>query len=159
MNDDVQRDLEKVRKELARIEARRTQLLAELMALSQRRDEEQATPHWIKVFKQLTLCDDLVRYEQILSGHKQPPRSGRSVDPVVQFRNQRIAAHSFLVELEAMPTEAAVGAMIKLYDVSRSTVFAAREQWRQLRKQYADQMSPEQRRLEIESLERACQSK
>jgi hypothetical protein len=152
MNDDVQRDLEKVRKELARIEARRTQLLAELMALSQGRDEEQATPHWIKANKQLI-------YLQILSGHKQPPRSRRSVDPVVQFRNQRIAAHSFLVELEAMPTEAAVSAMMKLYDVARSTVFAARKQWRQLRKQYADQMSPEQRRREIESLERACQSK
>jgi hypothetical protein len=152
MNDDVQRDLEKVRKELARIEARRTQLLAELMALSQGRDEEQATPHWIKAIKQLI-------YLQILSGHKQPPRSRRSVDPVVQFRNQRIAAHSFLVELEAMPTEAAVSAMMKLYDVARSTVFAARKQWRQLRKQYADQMSPEQRRREIESLERACQSK
>jgi hypothetical protein len=157
MNDDIQRDLEKVRKKLARIEARRTQLLAELMALSQ--DEEQATPHWIKVFKQLALCDLFVSYEQILSGHKQPRRFGRSVDPVVQFRNQRIAAHSFLVELEAMPTEAAVSAMIKLYGVARSTVFAAREQWRQLRKEYADQMSPEQRRREIESLERACQSK
>jgi hypothetical protein len=155
MNDDVQRDLEKVRKELARIEARRTQLLAELRALSQGRDEEQATPQWIKVIKQLILCD----YMQILSGHKQPPRSRRSVDPVVQFRNQRIAAHSFLIELEAMPTEAAVSAMMKLYDVARSTVFAARKQWRQLRKQYADQMSPEQRRREIESLERACQSK
>lgn len=159
MNDDVQRDLEKVQKELARIEARRTQLLAELKALGQRRDEEQATPHWIKVFKQLVYCDLFVRYEQILSGHAQPRRSGRSVDPVVEFRNKRIAAHSFLVELEGMPTEAAVSAMIKLYGMSRSTVFAAREQWRQLRKEYAEQLSPEQRRREIESLERACQSK
>jgi hypothetical protein len=60
---------------------------------------------------------------------KAPSRRGRPIDPEIRFRDKRIAAHSLLLELEGEPTEAAVAAVMKLYRVPRSTVFAARKKW------------------------------
>jgi hypothetical protein len=113
-----------------------------------------AQPCWVAAIRGLAFSEFFEDYEKALDDPEERPRRGRPVDPNTAFRNQRIAAHSFLLELEG-PTEAAVAAIMDLYQVTRSTVFTARRQWRQLQ-HYADQVPPEQRRHEIESLERIC---
>jgi hypothetical protein len=121
---------------------------------SKHRKARFAEPRWVAAIKELAFSKGVENYEKALGGGEERSRRGRPVDPKTKFRNQRIAAHTFLLELEG-PTEAVVAAIRDLYQVTRSTVFAACRQWPQLR-DYADQVPPEQRRHEIESLERTC---
>jgi hypothetical protein len=143
VKDDVSRvyvEIERVQSELAEIEGRRAHLLTSLKVL--RAAQDGIEDPWFEFLLRSTFRGWFVR---------QSPRRERSTIT----RDQLIAAHSFLLELELQSTEAAVGAVMNIYAVHRSTVFAARKRWQELRAE-ADRV-PDRRR-EIELFEQLYQS-
>jgi hypothetical protein len=58
-------------------------------------------------------------------------RLGRShlTPEEIEARDQFVAAYSFLLEVEGGPTKNAIADAARIYDVQRSTVFAARRRW------------------------------
>jgi len=142
-------EIERVENELAEIEARRAQLLTRLQNLRAVRDG--VDDSWFEFLLESAFRGWFVR--QSCDGQKQPPRRGRPA--MTKTQNQLIAAHSFLLEREGQSTEATVEAVMKIYQVRRSTVFAARKRWQELR---AEVDRVPDRRREIELFERLYQS-
>ena len=107
---------------------------------------------------------DIVYFGGWLGDPERPLRQRRPADPLITFRDKRIAAHSMLLEQEELDRCAAqgthlnlkkvLGSLNDLYSVKRSTIFYARKRWcPKLRSLGYGQTSTEKRRRLIRMLE------